>query len=68
MAFVDVAQAVTMSRQGPSAWCMIAMWPAAMLEIIVGMNNGEIHWPEGSSIILAISLYWVANPPIPEPK
>ena len=38
-----------------------------MLEIIVGMNSGEIHWPEGSSIILEISLYCVANPPIPEP-
>lgn len=44
------------------------MCPAAMLEIIVGMNSGEIHWPEGSSIILEISLYCVANPPIPEPK
>ena len=46
---------------------LMAMWPAAMLEIMVAMNSGEIHLPVGSSIILRVSRYWTSKPPIPEP-
>ena len=63
----EVAHAVTMSRQGPCAKFFMAMWPAAMLLIIEGMNIGEIHCPLGSSTILAISRNMISNPPIPEP-
>ena len=67
MQWEEVAQAVTMSRQGPFALCLMAMLPAAMFEIMVGMKSGEIQRPEGSSIILAVSRYWTSKPPIPEP-
>ena len=67
MQWEELAQAVTMSRQGPWAWCLMAIWPAAMFEIIVGMNSGEIHLPVGSSSILAVSRYWTSKPPMPEP-
>ena len=64
---VDVAQAVTTSRQGPLARKRMAICPAAMFDIIVGTMSGETQRPVGSSIILAVSRYWVSKPPIPEP-
>ena len=43
MVLVEVAQAVTTGRLGPLQPKRMAMLPAAMLEIIIGTNSGEMR-------------------------
>ena len=64
--WVPVAQAVTIGRQGPCALWRIAMLPAAMLAIIVGIKRGEIlRAPSLRSF--SVSRAKVLMPPMPEP-
>ena len=41
MAWVEVAQAVTTGRHGPQALLRIAMFPAAIFDIMVGMSAAQ---------------------------
>ncbi len=41
-ASLDEAQAVTTTEHGPKAWNLMATFPAASLEIIIGTNKGWI--------------------------
>ena len=41
-ASLEEAHAVTTTEQGPNAWNLIATFPAASLEIIMGTNRGCI--------------------------
>ena len=64
---VPVAQAVVTGRQGPVAPYLMAMVPAAMLAIIMGMKWGDTRrGPFSMSLVCSLSK--VSNPPMPEPK
>lgn len=66
-ALVLVAQAVVTGKQGPVAWKRMAMLPAAMLAIIMGMKWGDTRRGPFSSSFWC-SAAKVSNPPIPDPK
>ncbi len=63
---VEVAQAVTTGRHGPQALLRMAILPAAIFDIMVGMKSGETHFAP-SLMSFTVSLTWVLKPPIPEP-
>ena len=66
MVLVEVAHAVTMGRLGPLQPKRMAILPAAMLEIIMGTNSGEMRdAPRLSS--LSHSVMSVLMPPMPLP-
>ena len=66
MVLVLVAQAETEARHTPRAFCLMAMLPPAMLEIIIGTNSGDTLSGPSSWQMIAC-LYRVLMPPMPEP-
>jgi len=64
---VAVAQAVTISSFIPFAPNLIAIFPAAIFPIVIGINIGEtLEAP--FSFILVTCCCIVPSPPTPEPK
>ena len=63
---IAVALAVTVGRQGPCALYWMAMVPAAMLEIIMGMKSAETRLGPRSLRRLLCSTK-VDMPPMPLP-
>lgn len=62
----EVAQAVTTGSVGPFAAKRMAIVPAAMLEIIIGIKKGDTRLgPRSCS--LSVSLTNVVIPPMPDP-
>ena len=56
-----------MERHGPLAPYFIAMLPAAIFEIIFGMNIGDtLFGPFSMRFVCSETI--VSNPPMPEPK
>ncbi len=65
-AWDDVAQAVITGRHGPCALKRIAMFPAAMLAIIIVIKNGDIFLgPFLNSFSHSVTN--VLMPPMPDP-
>ena len=65
MAWLEVAQAVTMGSVGPFAAKRMDTVPAAMLEIIIGTMNGETRFAPWQSLSLFSVV--VRMPPMPLP-
>ena len=64
--FVEVAQAVTAGSVGPFAPKRMAIVPAAIFDIIIGIKKGETR-PGPRSLSFSVSLTNVFMPPMPEP-
>ncbi len=67
MACWPEAQALVVTRLGPLAPVKMETWPGAMLEISMGIMNGETRLgPDSTSLVWKTSM--VSSPPSPTPS
>ena len=67
MQWVEVAHAVVTLKHDPKSPNSIAILPAAILDIDVGIVNGEtLFGPFSTKVLIWFSI--VISPPIPEPN
>ena len=67
IAWPPVAQADTTAKFGPRAPLLIAIWPAPMFGMPIGMKNGLIRSGPRVALIVMLSLS-VPTPPRPVPR